>query len=86
MVPNYLKLLIPDEQVLTNYNFRERHRNTIPTRTKKFQYSFFPHCVNAWGKLSKFITGSLSLNIFKNRYLQLFSVFPNSIYKIHNPV
>ena len=86
LLPNYLKLLIPDEVVSTNYKFRECHRNNIPTRTKKFQYSFFPHCVNAWGKLSKFITGSLSLSVFKSRYLQFFSVSPNSIYKIHNPV
>ena len=35
---------------------------------------------------SKFITGSLSLSVFKSRYLQFFSVSPNSIYKIHNPV
>ena len=43
MLPNYLKLLIPDEAVPTNYNLRRRHRNNIPTRTNKFQYSCFPH-------------------------------------------
>ena len=65
---------------------RECHRNNIPSRTNKFQYCVFPHSVNASGKLSKFLTGSLSLSVFKNRYLQFFSVSLNSIYKIHNPV
>ena len=85
LLPNYLKLLLPENQVPNNYSFRRRHRNIISTRTKKFQYSFFPHCVNAWGKLSNFITGALTLSIFKSRYLQFFSVAPNSIFKIHNP-
>ena len=85
MLPNFLKLLIPHEVVLTNYNLRRRHRNNIPTRTNKFPYSF-PHCMNAWGKLSKFITCSLSFSVFLSPYLQFFRVSPNFIYKVHNPV
>ena len=50
-----------------------------------FNIDFFPHSVNAWGKLSKFITASSSLSVSKNRYLQFFSVSPTSIYKIRNP-
>ena len=84
MLPNYLKLLIPDEVVPTNYNLRRRHRNNIPIRTNKFQYSFSPHCMNTWGKLSKFITGSLSFGVFQSCYF--FRVSPNFIYKVHNPV
>ena len=86
ILPNYLKLLIPDEVVPTNYNLRRRHRNNIPARTNKFQYSLFLHCMNAWGKLSKFITGSLSFSVFQSRYLQFFRVSPNFINKVHNPV
>ena len=86
MLPNYLKLLIPGEVVPTNYNLRRRHRNNIPTRTNNFQYSFFPHCMNAWGKLSKFLTGSLSFSVFQSRYLQFFRISMNFIYKVHNPV
>ena len=60
---NYRRLVffykITDEVVPTNYNLRRRHRNNIPTRTNKFQDSFFPHCMNAWEKLSKFMIGSV---------------------------
>ena len=76
MLPNYLKLLIPDEVVLTNYNLRRRHRNNIPTRTNKFQYSL--DIARMLGeKLSKFVAGSLSFSVFRSRYLQFFRVSPN---------
>ena len=67
LLPNYLKLLIPDEVVSTNYKFRECHRNNIPTRTVCDQKNIIYRSnlqlqfVYAWGTLSKFITGSCIL-------------------------
>ena len=42
--------------------------------------------MNAWGKLRKFITDSLSFSVFQSPYLQFFRVSPRFIYKVHNPV
>ena len=86
ILPDYLRLWIPDEHEQTIYFLKARRKNNFYTRTKKFQYSFFPHCTNAWENLSTIITGSLSLNIFKSRYLEFFSVKPNSVYRIHNHI
>ena len=38
-----------------------------------------------WENLSKFITESPSLGIFKKRYLDFFAVKPNSIFNVHKP-
>ena len=86
ILPDYLRQCIPDEHEPTIYFPKARRKNNFSTRTKKFQYSFFPHCTNAWENLSTIITGSLSLNIFKSRYLEFFSVKPNSVYRIHNHI
>ena len=72
---------------LPNLHNTRHHRITwIPTRTNKYKYSFFPHSVNAWNKLSNLIKASPSINISMKRYTDMFRVNGNSIFKIHNPV
>ena len=64
--------------MFTIYNHRTHSSTTFPTRTGKFQYSFFPHRVNMWENLSKFIT--------KSRYSDFLAVKPNSIFNVHTPI
>ena len=75
--PNYLTQFIPVSRPNKYY---------IVPRTNKYKFSFFPHCVSAWSNLSKLISGSPSLSIFKSRYLKFFNQQQNSIYGVHNPI
>ncbi len=85
LVPSYLNDLMPETRP-SNYNFRSHQAEIYPTRTNKFRYSFFPHCVRMWNNLSKSITLSPSLEIFKNRYLIFFEHKPSNVYFVHNPL
>ena len=82
--PEYLKNEIP-EAAINCHSTRYHRDNWISTRTNKYKYSFFPHCVNAWNNLSNFIKTSPSKNIFKKRYTEFFHVNASSIFGIHNP-
>ena len=85
LLPVYLKNEIP--QAVPNLHDTRQHRGTwIATRTNKYNYSFFPHSVNAWGNLSNLIKASPSPNIFKKRYMEFYRINANSIFRIHNPV
>ena len=65
---------------------RTNREETMPTRTRKFRYTFFPDTLNPWNHLSSFIKSSISLNVFKKRLMEFFNVTPYHIYGIHNPV
>ena len=85
LAPKYLKRFIPN--VISNLHNVRRHReNWINTRTLKFRYSFFPHCINSWNHLSSFIKTSPSINIFKKRFMAFFEVTPNPVYGVLNPL
>ena len=85
LLPAYLKNELP--RPAPNPYHTRHHRSTwISTRTNKYNHSFFPHSVNAWGNLSNLIKASPSPNIFKKRYMDFYRIKPNSIFRIHNPV
>ena len=85
LAPAYLKHFVPDVN-LNLHNVREHRDEWIHTRTLKYRYSFFPHVINCWHQLSNFIKNSLSINIFKKRYLEFFKVNARSLYGIHHPI
>ena len=84
LTPEYLRRLIPDS-VRRLHATRTDHDNSMPTRTLKFRYSFFPDTFNSWNYLSSLIKMSPTLDVFKIRYMKFFNVTPNSIYDIHDP-
>ena len=85
LTPGYLRAFIHDS-IRRLQVTRMNRDDVIPTRTNKFRNSFFPDTSNSWNLLSSFIKSSLSLNIFKKRYMEFFYVSPNPIYGINNPV
>ena len=68
LAPAYLKNFVPGV-ILNLHNVRGHRDEWIHTRTLKYRYSFFPHAINCWHQLSSLINHSLSINIFKKRYL-----------------
>ena len=85
MASNYLNHFIPACRPNT-YGHRHHRTDYIAARTHKYKFSFFPHFVSAWSNLSKLISGSPSLSIFKSRYLKYFNQKQDSIYGVHNPI
>ena len=83
--PNYPKRIVPN--FASNLHNLRRHReNWINTRTLKFRSSFFPHILNYWNDLNRFIKTSPISNIFKKRFMAYFEVSINSLYGVRGPV
>ena len=85
LTPQYLRRFIPNS-ISRLQNTRTNREETMPTRTLKFRYTFFPDTFSSWNHLSSFIKSSISLNVFKKRLMEFFNVTPYPIYGIHNPV
>ena len=85
LTPQYLRRFIPNS-ISRLQSTRTNREETMPTRTLKFRYTFFPDTLNSWSHLGSFIKSSISLSVFKKRLMEFFNVTPNPIYGIHNPV
>ena len=87
LLPSYLKDdLIPCDNSRT-YLTRSSTQNKIKTflaRTKAFESSFFPHCVEAWGNLSEELRNINSLNTFKTSILYFVRPRENSVFEVHD--
>ena len=82
LAPAYLQNFV--RGVIWNlHNVRGHRDEWIHTRTLKYRYSFFPHAINCSHQLSSLIKNSLSINIFKKRFLGLFEVNARSLYGSH---
>ena len=84
LTPEYLKVFIPNS-IHRTYATRSNRDDALPTRTLKYRYSFFPDSSNSWNLLSTFIKSSPSLDVFKKRYMEFFSIAPSPVFGIHNP-
>ena len=80
--PAYLSNLLPP-----NVSFRTGYVNALRpyvTRSKYFENSFFPNCVNEWNSLSPEIRTLDSLSKFKKVLLSFFRPTQNSIFNTHD--
>ena len=78
LTPQYLTRFIPN-CIRRLQSTRTNREETMPTRTLKFQYTFFPDTLNSWDHLSSFIKSSISLNVFKKRLME-FLMSPLTLY------
>ena len=85
LAPAYLKNFVPGF-ILNLHNVRGRRDEWIHTRTLRYRYNFFPHAINCCHQLSSLIKNSLSINIFKKRYLDFFKVNARSLYGSQQPI
>ena len=56
----------------------------IPARTKVFENSFFPYCIEEWSKLNDKIRNIESINKFKVTILNFIRAKTNSVFDIHD--
>ena len=85
LAPAYLMNFVPGV-ILNLHNVRGYRDEWIHIRTLKYRYSFFPHAIDCWHQLSSLIKNSLSINISKKRYLDLFKVNARSLYGSQQPI
>ena len=71
---------------LSRINNTKRRNNIRPiyVRYDLSENSFFPCTISAWNKLNSNISISVTLSIFKNNFLNIIRLSPNSIFDIHN--
>ena len=86
LLPSYLKdYLIPCDNLRTYLTRSSTQKiiKTFPARTKTFEPSFFPHCVEAWGNVSEELRNINSTNTFKTSILNFIRPRENSVFEIH---
>ena len=69
---------------LTPPYLRNYMLNSPPTGTERYLKSFFPYCYNMWPTIDPRIRNSISLTIFKSRYIASIRPPRNKTYAIHD--
>ena len=83
--PPHLRRLLPQPNVNTSYNMRNRLLHPFAARTERFQSTFFPFCVTIWNNLDPKITNLPTVSSFKGTLLKFIRLNDASIYSVHEP-
>ena len=85
--PPYLRRLLPQPNVNTSYNVRnKRLLHPFAARTDRFQSTFFPFCVIIWNNLDPKITNLPTVSSFKSTLLKFIRPNDASVYSVHEPL
>ena len=85
LLPSYLKdCLIPcdDLRIYLTRSSTQKTIKTVSARTKTFEPSFFPHCVEARGNLSEELRNIDSINTFKSSILNFVRPREESVFAV----
>ena len=85
MTPAYLRDHIPSQNVV-NIKLRNSITRVPPSRTGRYDNSFFPYCIHNWNNLDSSIKAAPSLKLFKNDLSKFIRPKGNSFYNIRDKV
>ena len=83
MTPLYLRNSLPRERIPLYCNTSTSYHEFM-CNTNKYMNSFFPDVTKSWNYLGSEFHNSVSLNIFKNKLINLIRPNANSIFKLHD--
>ena len=85
--PPYLRRLLPQPNVNTSYNMRnKRLLHPFAARTYRFQSTFVPFCVTIRNSLDPKITNLPTVSSFKSTLLKFIRPNDASVYSVHEPL
>ena len=69
LLPEYLYsyLIFPSQENYTLRSALTTKINPIPSRSKTFRKTFFPHCINAWNNLKPEVWNAKQIGVFKKK-------------------
>ena len=85
MTPSYLKESLPRERIPL-YSNKPISYHEYMCSTTKYMNSFFPDVIKSWNNLGFEFHNSLSLNIFKNKLINLIRPNTKSIFRLHDTI